>query len=60
MFYSSTEPLEILFGIFDNSRPSVRPMSATSIPAIDTLVYSVAGAKYCEITTNRIQDTSRT
>jgi len=35
-------------------------MSATSIPAIGTFVYSVAGGKYCEITINRIQDTSRT
>jgi len=35
-------------------------MNASSIPAIDTPVYSVAGSKYCEIAINRIQDTSRT
>jgi hypothetical protein len=31
-------------------------MSATSILAIDTLMYIVACTKYCEITFNRIQD----
>ena len=35
-------------------------MSATSNPAIDSLVYSVARAKYYEITFNRIQGTSWT